>query len=115
MSQSDAPGGMPEGDHRTVTTRFAVAIQSVSPNGHPSAKRVGRESCDGCITGLDNWKVEDGNVLVNDASTDGLVLVLARALVEVVQALLVFDLDEYLEARAGAGNIDLFRFVLGGK
>ncbi len=91
MSQSDTSGGMPEGDHRTVTTRFAVAIQSVSPNGHPSAKRVGRESCDGCVTGLDNWEVEDGNVLVNDASTDGLVLVLARATFAVTLVSLVHE------------------------
>jgi hypothetical protein len=37
------------------------------------------------------------------------------ALVEVVQVFLVFDLNDFLEARAGAGGVDLFGFVLGGE
>ncbi len=37
MSQSDAPGGMPEGNHAIVPMKFAVAVPSTLPNGHPSA------------------------------------------------------------------------------
>ncbi len=33
-----APGGMPEGNHGIVPTKFTVAVPSRLPNGHPSAK-----------------------------------------------------------------------------
>ena len=47
---------------------------------------------------------------------DGAINILGRmALVEVVQVFLVFDLNDFLEARAGAGGVDLFGFVLGGE
>ena len=45
---------------------------------------------------------------------DGAINILGRValVVEVVQVFLVFDLNDFLEARAGAGGVDLFGFVL---